>query len=191
MLGACSPGAKSTDPSASQEVSGWSESLRRTVASRDDLSADTVAILDEAADSGELSFQLYDRAVQNWATCVRALGMKPILGAPRPASGVDQYERSLQYPVGVEIGSPEEKKLDDKEQSCSHDLSVVENAYVTQPSATRGVKNTFEEYRAALYDCLRKNGSDIDEDASFKAYDDELARVPGDCSMETGYWEAQ
>lgn len=193
VFGGCSLGSSGQPPASdSAASSAWSESLTRWLSSADAqvYPVATREILRRAAEEGELSFALYDQSVKQWADCVRAVGVEPIVGNKIKTSGVEVYSTSIQYPPGSVAGSAETLRLDAATNECRGPALRVEVAYMEQPTALAERGRIFEEWRDRLHECLLSAGSVLKRESSRELYDTELQRLVDtkDCEQETGYW---
>lgn len=123
-------------------------------------SPEQIAILAEAAEIGEVSFQVYSDAVDRALRCIREAGGRVEDNGTTESAGV----RKRSYFVGVEAeeADPAEPLPGMSVHRCIAEHSFwVEMAYQNQPSSVEAREAAWEQHRDAIVACLRDQGIDV------------------------------
>lgn len=174
-------------------LSAWSQGLLdKATDPEGNLPEEVASILIEAANSGEMPFDLYKRGIDLHIECLEDVGFTTSYSlSPEGEDGLVQILLSYSFPPGLEIGDPEVDALDALALECETQYEMpIAIAYVTQPTAVATREARFEEYRPLLHECLVDLGSELPLDAPHGEYSTEIAlyRERGhDCAESTGY----
>lgn len=191
LLAGCGGTPAATDNAGS---SAWAEQLREiAIRPSPALPTATRDLLIRAADAGEMTFEIYDEGMHAWEQCMADAGLKPgLLGPVQGEDGLLQYRTSYQFPVGVEVGDPEDLALSAIADACDATFAApISIAYITQPVAQQTRELRFLEYRDALLNCVKSNGGVVDagstESEIFAEINEIAASRSVDCGLTTGY----
>lgn len=155
-------------------------------------SEEQIAILEEARRTGEISFEVYNEAVDRALRCIRETGTNPFDGGVIEHEGVQM--RSYGVPEDAEAAHQAEPRPGWTVHQCVAEHSFwVESAYQRQPSSVEAMEAYFDQYRDAIVACLTEHGVDVDPDGSREeimrldgqAYLD--GRLDNPCSVDAGY----
>lgn len=127
-----------------------------------------IALLEQAEREGEVSFEIYNEAVDNAMRCLREAGVEPYDGGIREGYGFP--ERFYSVPVEAEAADPVEFHPGMTVHRCiaEHSLSV-EGAYQNQSSSVEAqeahFRAAYEPHREEIVACAQREGIDVDPDA--------------------------
>lgn len=151
-----------------------------------------IAVLELASETGEVTFDAYNEAVDRALRCMRE-------------SGVEVHDFGTIDHLGLRIRDysvPAEAEEADRREPlpgvpvhrCLAEHSFwVELAYQVQPKSLEAQEAHFEQYRPAIIDCLAEQGIEVDRDLSQEEMATEFGRdeqernIYGRCLDETGY----
>jgi hypothetical protein len=126
-------------------------------------SDEQIAILNEAANSGELSPALEEQATQNFFGCLDLNGIEYAAQTPVETNGVTEFPFVV-YGTDTSIA-----------ESCREaELTYVELAYHMQPTAYAAREAEQARNKPILIACLREHGTTIDDDATVSDVQDAL-----------------
>lgn len=176
---------ESVDPEFTRQLDRDIESAQEAGAT-----AEQVAILQEAQETGEITFEAYSEAVDRALRCARQAGV-----AVQGDSTIEHRGLRLRsYSVPVEA-DPREPLPGYPVHRCVADHSFwVERMYQLQPVSLEAQEAHYERYRSAIVDCLAEYGVEVEPDLSyeelssqFRDPDDENTQTFGRCLDESGY----
>jgi hypothetical protein len=164
LLSACSgeSAINSGPPTEGATLREWLDHFESTGAMAD-VSAEQRAVLDNAADRGELTFEDLTGLIQLTFACVEEQGLSPMWLDPLTDSG---------YPVpfyaiteSAQLGSTASQAIID---DCTNRYSgLAEQLFRWQPTNLAIAEAKWErDYRVPLLTCLREHGVEIDDAAT-------------------------
>lgn len=146
-------------------------------------SDEQIAVLER----GEVAFADYDAAVGRTLACLREAGIDVVGGEVSEARGFPEIDYSF---AGSSPGRTDDQTLALADECIYTHSFFVEMAYQTSPAAIEAQDARFEPYRAAIVECIRANGGDVEDDADreqvllavFAVQDEGV-----DCLAESGF----
>jgi hypothetical protein len=164
LLSGCSSEGEVGDapPSDGASLREWFDYFESTGAMAD-VSAEQRAVLDDAAERGELTFEDLTGLIQLTFACVEEQGLSPMWLDPLTDSG---------YPVpfyaiteSAQLGSTASQAIID---DCTNRYSgLAEQLFRWQPTNLAIAEAKWErDYRVPLLTCLREHGVEIDDAAT-------------------------
>lgn len=122
-------------------------------------SAEQLAVLE----SGTVTFEQYQAAVDLSIACIRDAGIEVIGDAVTEQSGLP----SIEYSFAVKSpGRSDEQTQAIADECMLVNSQFVEAAYRTSPGAVEARQGQIDKYRPTIVKCLRDNGVDIADDAA-------------------------
>lgn len=184
----CSGGEpEGVDPEFAQRLDRDLERAQEAGASTEQL-----AILREAQETGEISFDVYNEAIDAALRCARESGVAVHDGGTFDHLGLTIRNYSVPY------GDADQREPlpSITVHRCVAEHSFwVERLYQLQPASLEAQEAHFEQFRDAIVECLAGYGIEVAADLSHRELssqfrggpDDEDAQIYGRCLDETGY----
>jgi len=146
--------------------------------------ADQLAVLE----SGNVTFEQYQAAVDRTITCMRDAGIDVVGDAVTETRGFPEIQYSF---ATSSPGRTDEQTTAIADDCIDSHSKFVEAAYQNAPGALEAQELQFDTYRPAIIECLRQNGVDIDDDAPphdiFSAAGPLWEDKAVDCVAESGF----
>lgn len=114
-------------------------------------------------ESGQVTFEEYQRAVDRSLSCIRDAGIDVIGDGVTETRGFPEIQYSF---AASSPGRSDEQTTAIADDCIEAHSKFVEAAYQTAPGSIEAQEAKFETYRPAIVECLRENGVDIDDDAA-------------------------
>lgn len=160
LLGGCS-----RDDSASPNQAAWESTVQQLIQSAESAGAteDQLAMLRSHLETGEaISFEEYRGAVLTTIDCAEAAGAS--------IDGPEQSQQNGLPTLTFGYGGPEDASFASIEravETCrTTNSEFIEYAYLGGPRALDWIDAQFNAYRPQLLECLRRYGTDVDDDVS-------------------------
>lgn len=149
-----------------------------------------IAILEEAQQTGEVSFDVYSAAVDRALRCIRETGGQVDDRGAKERNGVPM--RSYSVEASAEAANPAEVAGMSVHRCLAEHSSWVEMVYQGQSSTVEAEDAHWEQFREPVVECLREQGIEIDVNAPIAEIRDvaNLAYINGEaevsCAAEFG-----
>jgi hypothetical protein len=158
------------------EASGLVETARERGASEEQ-----IAVLQ----GGDVSYADYDAAVGRTLACMRDAGIEVVGGQVSEARGFPEIPYSF---AGSSAGRTDEQTLALADQCINTHSFFIEGAYQMSPAALEAQDARFEPYRAAIVECIRSNGGEVEDGAGREQVVLAATTVQGvDCLAKAGF----
>lgn len=156
------------------------------------LNPEVRGIIQEAADTGVMSFEDYKRGMHIYVECMASVGVESRM-YETTSLGVPTIIFTERYIPGM--GVDDETYSDVSRDCADRSYYPVIMVYQSQPSVIEAKEARFREYLPALAECLAEHGVTLAEDAVFDELWQASAQVLEEsgvhCETETGFEESQ